>query len=187
VKEEFAPSLLNFFKELVSPRLLNREINVLDIGAGTYSIFEKTNLDKRLIETIDLKQDLVQINESPIKYLQGNITKLNCLKNNYYDLVFDSHCLHCLKTTDDQELALDNIYKSLRNDGLFATEMMVQPSKNNVYFPERLVNEALEIERLILNTGFKIIYFVIVPQLNFYYETGDREITCDMLRVLAKK
>ena len=57
-------------------------------------------------------------------------------------------------------------FRKGQNEQIFASEIMVQPSKNNVYFPERLVSEALEVERMILQIGFKIIYFTLKIKKN---------------------
>ena len=187
MKENFTSSLLNFFQTAVLPLLSGHDFKILDLGSADYSLFEKTDLNKKLIEAIDLKIDTNQLRSSEIKYFIRNITESNSFKNNYYDLIFDSHCLHCLKSNEEQEIALKNIYSSLEMGGIFASEIMVQPSVNKVYFPSRVVREAIDLEKMIVNTGFKIIYFVIVPQMNFYFEANEGEIVCDMLRVIAKK
>lgn len=187
MKEKFAPSLLSFFQKTVSNFLQIQNPRVLELGSGDHSIFEDTNLNKKYIEALDLRINLNSANTSGINYLKGDITETNFLNSNYYDLVFDSHCLHCLQSIKEQELALQNIYNLLKTDGIFAAEIMVQPSGNKVHFPKRLVRESIEIETLILNLGFKIRYFVIVPQMSFYFEHSEGEITCDMLRVVAKK
>lgn len=187
MKEKFAPSLLNFFQNTVSNFLQIQDPRILEIGSGNYSVFEMTDLNKKLIEALDIRTGLDSLNTSELKYLKGNITETNLLKNNYYDLVFDSHCLHCLQNIEEQEIALVNIYNSLKTDGIFASEIMVQPSGNKVHFPERIIRESIDIENLITNSGFKIIYFIIAPQMSFYFEYSEGEIICDMLRVIAKK
>ena len=187
MKEKFAPSLLSFFQKTVSNFLQIQNPRVLELGSGAHSIFEDTNLNKKLVEALDIRISMDGVNSSGIKYFKGDITETNLLNNNYYDLVFDSHCLHCLQSIKEQEIALQNIYNSLKTEGLFAAEIMVQPSGNKVHFPKRLVRESIDIETLILNSGFKIMYFVIVPQMSFYFEYSEGEIVCDMLRIVAKK
>ena len=183
---QFAPSLFTFYKNHVEPRLSSFEIQVLDLGAGQYSLFENTKLNKNLIEAIDITHKK-EISISEITYTKADILQPKIFKNKYYDLIFDSHCLHCLGSTIEQNIAIANIYNSLKPDGLFASEIMVQPNKNNVFFPHRQVSEARELEQELVLNGFKIIYFVIAPQMHFYYHEGNNEITCDMLGVIAKK
>lgn len=185
--DNFAPSLLKFFQNTVSNYLKIQSPRILEVGSGKYSIFEATDLNKQFIETIDLKNIENPKQTSGIKYLKGNISDRGILKTNFYDLIFDSHCLHCLHTIEEQELALKNIYNGLVADGIFASEIMVQPSHKKVIFPKRIVGESIEIENLILKTGFKIIYFVIVPKMSFYLEEGNGELVCDILRIIAKK
>jgi 2-polyprenyl-3-methyl-5-hydroxy-6-metoxy-1,4-benzoquinol methylase len=187
VKHNFAPSLISFFQKTVSTYLPLADLKILDIGAGNFSLFENLPPENNLVDALDIRIVENYRSENGISYFQGNIVDSSCLKNMFYDLVFDSHCLHCLKNRDDQEIALENIYNSLKLNGIFATEIMVQPSGNKVLFPMRQVGESIEIENLLTSSGFKIIYFVIVPRMSFYFEYDQGEIVCDMLRIVARK
>lgn len=187
MKYNFAPSLLSFFQKTVSTYLPSIDLHVLDIGAGNFSLFENLATENKVVDALDLRIVENFQSENGITYIQGNIVDLSCIKNNFYDLVFDSHCLHCLRNAEEQESALVNIYNSLKPNGIFASEIMVQPSGNKVLFPMRLVRESIEIENLLTHSGFKIIYFVIVPQMSFYFEHDQGEVVCDMLRVVARK
>jgi hypothetical protein len=169
------------------PYLCGDSIHILDVGASDYSLFEETSLDHKLIDALDIKINSDHVGLTGISYFKGNITDQKILKNNFYDLVFDSHCLHCLKTNEEQMLALENIYSSLHKGGFFASEIMVQPYKNKVVFPQRNVREVRELETMILNTGFKIVYFIIVQEMCFSTDVNEREILCDLLRVVAIK
>ena len=187
MNDQFASSLLHFFKTIISPMILTQDPSILEIGSGEYSIFEETELEKKSIFALDLRIRTSRKAPSGISYIAGNIVESSELSENFYDLVFDSHCLHCLKSIEEQSDAIKNIYRVLKSDGIFASEIMVQPTKKKVFFPHRLVCEAREIEQMILNAGFKINYFVIVPQMNFYFDLDQGEIVCDMLRIIARK
>jgi hypothetical protein len=182
-----APSLLDFFNTNVLSCLLAKDVKVLEIGSGSSSLFEETKLNKNLIEAMDIIHASEVTSSSGIRYFKGDITKKNILKYNYYDLVFDSHCLHCLKSEKEQFQALQNILDSLLDGGVFASEIMVQPRHNMVFFPERLIRSAFDIEAMLRDCGFSIIYFVIMPDMKFYFEHNQNETECDMLRVIAKK
>jgi SAM-dependent methyltransferase len=182
-----APSLLEFFNNSVLPRLIASDTKVLDIGSGRYSLFETTKLDKKLIEAMDIAHSFEKRSNDGIKYFTGDITQKNSSKNNYYDLVFDSHCLHCLKSKNEQVKAVYNIYDSLVDGGIFASEIMVQPSSKTVFFPDRLIRNSFDLETMLRDCGFNISYFVIMPDMKFYFEHDHNEIECDMLRIIAKK
>jgi len=185
VNIDYSQSLLSFLNDIVTQRLIFKTQRILDIGSGGYSIFEMSEISNKTIEAIDLKS--YETKDSKIQYAVEDITQKNAMRVKQYGLVFDSHCLHCLNSLHDQKLALKNIFSYMSVEGIFASEIMVQPSKAKVSFPQRTILEARDVENLLIESGFKIKYFIIVPQMSFYYEENGTEITCDMLRIIATK
>jgi SAM-dependent methyltransferase len=162
-------------------------LNILDLGSSKCSIFEEINNLMYSVDGIDISNSVESFHFKNINYMYGDIRVSSYFKVNFYDLVFDSHCFHCLMTRYDQEIALKNIFNSLKSGGVFSAEIMVQPSSKKVTFPNRQILETIEIENLILSTGFSIVYFSIVTSNLFYTEVNGDEIECDMLRLIAKK
>lgn len=187
MQKYFSPSLLSFFKNNIFHRLPKNNFNILDIGCGNYSIFEEVELEEMHVDAFDLVCNPSTFKTGKVSYSSGNILQSNARKYNYYDLVFDSHCFHCLKSNEEQEIAFGNIYQLLKMNGIFTAEIMVQPFSKKVLFPGRLVREVVDIEQLILNAGFKINYFVVLPNMHFYFETNKIEVDCDMLRIIITK
>lgn len=181
----FARSLLDFFQTSVAPRLMSNGPKVLDLGPGTRSIFEETALLKSNITALDFSDVAVEKANSStgINYILGDISEPGILKDHTFDLIFDSHCLHCLLDPKKREQAIINIYQALANEGLFCAEMMVQSPGKKADFPMKYVPDARTLEEEILGHGFKILYFMIVPGLAF--ANGGEE--CDLLRVIARK
>jgi len=181
----FEQSLKHFFHNDVHKRLTTENPKVLDLGAGSKSLFEETHLNLDLITAIDFSSAAMDLipEHSGIHYKLLDITTPNALRINEYDLVFDSHCLHCIEDKSHRKMAFNNILGSLKSDGLFAAEMMVQSSRQRITQPFKYIPTANELESELIEAGFKIIYFMIVQDLKFSNENGD----CDLLRVISRK
>jgi SAM-dependent methyltransferase len=184
-KREFEKSLKEFFDSHVRTRLEADPV-VLDLGAGSQSLFEETDLDLSLITAIDFSAAAIENAQghSAIDYQLRDITKEFSIENMSYDLIFDSHCLHCIVDFNDRKMALKNIHNGLKATGLFCAEMMVKSiGTREVSSEYKHIPEARKLEEELLQSGFKIIYFMIVRDLNFL--NGDDE--CDLLRVIGRK
>ena len=184
-------SLLDFFKTQVSPRLKKNidaaaEPSILDIGPGNSSIFELSVFDYKNVTAIDFSSEaLAHVpKNSNINYMRRDIASENFkMPEETYDLIFDSHCLHCIIPSRERKNAFENIYHTLKVGGIFCAEMMVRPAMGVVHFPAKYVVTARELEEEILGYGFKIQYFTMAQNLNFKNDDGE----CDLLRVIAYK
>jgi len=193
--EGLAPnqSLIEFYSQEIKKRLPLKTLNVLEIGCGTRSIFASLDGDFEVLG-IDISPSAIKLanqkNDSKyIKYENIDVTSLNL--ENQFDLVIDSHCLHCLTDPGDREKALKNIYASLKPSGIFALETMTSQKlmsfenpyrfEDNVlyrlftnasfvdlkffdgapFLPIRRIDHALKIEEDILKAGFKIIFLYV--------------------------
>ena len=182
----YAPSLLGFFESIVVPRI-PPNAKILDLGSGPKSFFEDTNFAKENITAIDFSSVAIERARdfsSAIHYEVLDITTHDSLKKEAYDLIFDSHCLHCITDKDQRHTAFQNIYSALKKDeGLFCAEMMAKPIGKEVFLPNKFVESTLNLEHELQKHGFKIIYFLVVRELRFANENGD----CDLLRLMARK
>lgn len=181
----YSASLLSFFKTEIKKRLPEKA-KILDLGSGSKSLFEEElGLDKTNITAVDFSSVAIKKAQgySEISYLEMDITQPDCLESESYDLVFDSHCLHCITDKNERKIAFKNILSTLRPDGIGALEMIVSPSGKAVTLPGKYVIEARALEEEILAYGFKIIYFMIVRDLVFENE----DARCDLVRVIIRK
>lgn len=187
-KHSYSQSLLLFFEEIVRPRLCGNQLNILDIGAGNYSLFEDVQKLNAKITAIDFSQNAIDFApQSSISYLQGDITDAKFFSTANYDLLFDSHCLNCLTTEEQRDLAFKNIYLALVTGGIFASEMMIQPIGAHVSMPFKMIKSALELEQEIISHGFKIVYFMISRDSSFATMVDGVERKCDVLKIVAQK
>lgn len=178
-------SLLEFFRFTVKERMIPAG-RILDLGCGARSVFEELKVEKGSVSAIDFSPVAItraQALNSDVQYSVCDITFPEALGENRYDLIFDSHCLHCIENQAARVSAFKNIYESLSEQGIFAAEMMVQPAHKSVHFPMKYIPTARELEEEILGHGFKIVFFMIGKGLSF--ENGNQE--CDLLRVMATR
>ena len=183
---EYSQSLLNFFNLEVKKRIQVDSPFILDIGSGPKSIFEDSDF-RASVDAIDFSEVAINKAQSSlnIKYQLKNIAEENIFLENIYDVIFDSHCLHCIVDKKERIVSFKNIYTALKPEGLFCAEMMIASSlaDSPALIPHKYVPRARELEEEILGHGFRIIYFTIIKDLNF--KSGESE--SDLVRVIAKK
>ncbi len=184
-----ARSLVDFYKKIVAPRITAKNPKILDIGSGNYSLFEEFNLEKDSVTAIDFSEHAISTapSETLVNYRHMDITAIDINFNKHFDLVFDSHCFHCLMSDEERSQALSNIRNALGESGLFCAEMMVQRPQKKISMPFKNIKEAMDLESELINSGFRIVYFMINSDLAFVHHTGELEMECDLLRVIACK
>ena len=185
----FEKSLLSFFNDVVFTRIIHGPLtNILELGCGTKSVFEEIKLERTQITAIDFSTLAINLarqhsqSKENINYEVKNLEQ-DLLPRNSFDLVFDSHCLHCIEGIISREKVWINLYQCLKQGGLLAAEMMVQASGDEVRFPHKHIPNARDLELEIINNGFKIIYFKIEHSRHF----ANGQESCDLVRVLAQK
>jgi SAM-dependent methyltransferase len=183
----YSKSLMDFLTQDVSRFVdFNEKKNILEIGCASYSVFEDLSFNGSVL-AIDI--NVQKINQSPkskIDYVHKSIVNFNV--PNAFDLVFDSHAIHCILNEKDRKKSLLNIYSALKDNGVLCSEIMISKNTDDshFYFPERLVKSAIEVENELIEIGFKIKYFMI--KNDFYFSPSeDSEIKCDLLRFVALK
>lgn len=192
-EHSYSKSLLHFFEDFVRARLLENNENdkmyqVLDLGAGSYSLFEDIQHLNSKVLAIDFSKEAIQkAPRSKITYNEMDIGSNSFLGANKYDLVFDSHCLNCIVDETSRSSAFKNIYHALNDNGFFASELMIQPEFNHVLIPYKMIQSTLEIEQVLISHGFKIKYFSISKESGFVSVVNGVEIKCDLLRVIVQK
>ena len=62
-----------------------------------------------------------------IKFKQRDVCSLNTKSFGKFDLVIDGLCLHCITAIKDRKAYLDNVFKILKDGGLFVLLTMCGP------------------------------------------------------------
>ncbi|MBP9681751.1 MAG: class I SAM-dependent methyltransferase [Bacteriovorax sp.] len=184
----FSASLISFFESTIRHRL-SFDCEILEIGAGSYSLFEEIKDFKAHVRAIDFsKKAIKKAPKSAVHYELADVTISTFFPDDHYDFVFDAHCVNCLTSKEERQKAFENIYRALKVNALLACELMVRPSHGpSVQIPFKVVQTALEWEQEFISNGFKIVYFMIVKESHFGAMVEGREVNCDVLRVIAQK
>lgn len=108
--------------------------SALDLGCGTGTTafilsrlgFEVTGID--ISETaIEMGRQLAAKQDLNIQFQVADILELSQMGKKF-DLIYDSHCLHCIVFDGDREKVLQQIRLSLGKKGVFILDTMVMPS-----------------------------------------------------------
>lgn len=192
----------NLFKENVAPRFQDLScIDILELGPGDKSLFEGRDwnffnsrpnsilaIDKKVAKVTALPGELPPPPDDFLNYVYGDITQK--IPAGPYDLIFDSHCLHCLTDSEQRVCAFKNIYNVMRPGARIAGEMMVShkfmkfeppffyaEDERILYkivadklHPLRKILTHLEAEQEILNAGFEIEYFFFEKGRKFAFD-----------------
>ncbi len=186
--------LLTLFQEPPAPNLLPSTCqSILEVGCGARSVLEDLSLwpeaERMAMDLSDRAIEYAsQRGSNRVEYFQGNLLELNFL--HAFDVVVDGHCLHTLSLLAELELALKGIHRSLRPGGLLLWESMVAHSKmaldpclsydGEAHLlkegkPFRILLKAFDMEKLVLENGFKIEYFSILGHRRMI-PVDDREV-----------
>ena len=103
----------------------------LDMGCGTGTTafilsqmgFDVTGID--VSETaIELASDLAQKQNLKAQFKKWDVLKLEQL-NEKFDLIYDSHCMHCIVFDEDRRRVLEGVKNSLSKDGIFILDTAI--------------------------------------------------------------
>ncbi|MGZ3743767.1 MAG: class I SAM-dependent methyltransferase [Pseudobdellovibrionaceae bacterium] len=103
----------------------------LDLGCGTGTTaftmaqmgLNVTGID--ISETaIEMARDFAANQNLKIEFVTGDILQLESL-NRKFNVIYDSHCLHCIVFTEDRQRVYQGIKSSLVEDGIFILDTTV--------------------------------------------------------------
>jgi 2-polyprenyl-3-methyl-5-hydroxy-6-metoxy-1,4-benzoquinol methylase len=190
---EYSNSLVDFYNSIIKKNIDDlKKLNVLEIGCGNYSFLE-TIQNNFEITAIDLSVDkILSAPNSKINYISADVFDFlsNSIENGNekYDLIIDSHLLHCIVDLEQRDKLFKLIYQNLKVGGIFASETMVKKSSSESYFlfKERIILSSFEIEEEFIRSGLKILNLIVSPDL-YFLDDITRELKCDLLRITGKK
>ena len=107
----------------------------LDVGCGTGTtafMLARMGMDVTGIDisetAIEMGQGLSSQQGLNVNFVKGDVLELEKL-NQKYDLIYDSHCLHCIVFEEDRMKVLTGAKKSLAEGGIFILDTMVMPNE----------------------------------------------------------
>jgi 2-polyprenyl-6-hydroxyphenyl methylase/3-demethylubiquinone-9 3-methyltransferase len=114
---------------------ISSQKNALDLGCGTGTTafkmaemgFSVTGIDISPT-AIEMARDLATQQNLNINFMVGDILQLENL-NQKFDVIYDSHCLHCIVFEEDRQRVLSGVKNSLTDSGIFILDTAIATDK----------------------------------------------------------
>ena len=112
--------------------------SALDLGCGSGTTafvlsklgFNVTGVD--ISETaIGMAKDLALEQSLEIKFEIGDVLQLEKMQQKF-DLIYDSHCFHCIVFDDDRDRVLEGVKNSLSSTGIFILDTMAHSDEFDI-------------------------------------------------------
>ena len=143
------PETNNFLKDVLSQPWAPKSGRVIELGCGTGPILRRVCKGGFSGVGIDIsKTAIAMANEQSkglnIKFKQMDVCNLNAKSLGKFDLVIDGLCLHCIAGIKDRKSYLDNVYKILKDDGVFVLLTMCGPMDRKGFLEEHKDNRVIK-------------------------------------------
>ena len=126
------PETNSFLKDVLSQPWAPKGGRAIELGCGTGPILRR--ICKRGFSGVGIdvsKTAIAMAKEQSkgldVKFRQGDVCNLNTKSLGKFDLVIDGLCLHCIIDNRDRNTYLENVFKILKNGGLFVLLTMCGP------------------------------------------------------------
>lgn len=186
-------------------------IDLLEAGCGDgcQYLFWKNRPLSNFIEAFDWSETAIEIAmEKPendeIKFSVQSADSFHYPQQ--FDIILDSHLLHCLTESSEREAYLARVYDHLKLNGLFVGETMIEHknfalndvvevgyAEKVIYFKgeaQRYLASSFEIENFLIQQGLKIEFFYIPYGLRIVpIPYRDKALSSDpeVVRFIARK
>lgn len=190
-----AKALYHFVLESKDRFLSNsswENLKVLELGSGRGGVsllLAKLGAKVTLVDfsptALDQAHQIFALEGMEAKTIQADVTHPDISLPEKYDLIVDSHLLHCLTEDPDRTSYYRLIYDQLTLNGIFVCESMVHRKKlfipdgfmfdaRNVLWqmfgkwtPVRRILDSMDLEQELNAAGFSISYFFYYGQFGF--------------------
>jgi 2-polyprenyl-3-methyl-5-hydroxy-6-metoxy-1,4-benzoquinol methylase len=126
------PDINNFLKDALSQPFAPKGGRAIELGCGTGPILRRVCKKGFSGVGIDISKTAIAMAKEQskgldIKFRQGDVCDLNTKSLGKFDLVIDGLCLHCITDAKDRKAYFDNVFKILKDNGLFVLLSMCGP------------------------------------------------------------
>ena len=205
----YSKGLANYVKESKDRFLSDLDwqgLKVCEMGAGRGGLalhLARLGADVTLVDfspsALHQAEQLFALENLHPKIVMGDVTYPDLDINGKFDLIVDSHLLHCLTDDPARFSYLQLVRDHLSQRGIFVAETMVHRKKlyipdgfmfdqNNVLWqmfnewkPVRRILDSLDLEKELNNASFKISYFYYYAQYGFVPHHSFMEIPSEIL------
>ena len=202
-----SPSLLELTKQALG-HLPQKDLVAAELGCGQGSQLEQLSSVFQKIEAFDFSKEALKKANAQNNIVFKNQDLCTCpLEDNKYDLIVDAHFLHCItRQARKRGFVLNSIKRGLKVGGVFVLEHMITSREmtidkmyhyeifsKDLYLKDlafRHIPHALDIEKELLNEGFKIIRLKVPFGLKVTINPLDKNpkrSDPDIIQIIAKK
>jgi len=188
-------ALFHFVQEAkikVLPLLDWGDLKILELGAGRGGVGlhlarlgAKVSLVDFSQSALDQAEKIYALEGFEVKTYLGDVTHPDIKLQDKFDLIVDSHLLHCLTADPDRSSYYRLVTDHLTSSGIFVVETMVHRKKlfipdgfmldqRNILWqmfgqwtPIRKILDSLDLEKELNDAHFDIIYFYYYAQFGF--------------------
>ena len=193
-------------KDRFLPNLDWKGLRILETGAGRGGLgllLARLGADVTLVDfsltALEQAKNIYALEGYEVKTVAGDVTHPDLELNQKFDLIVDSHLLHCLTEDPDRASYYRLITDHLAPNGIFVAESMVHRKKlfipdgfmfdeRNVLWqmfgkwtPVRRILDSLDLERELNEAHFNIVYFYYYGQYGFVPHRSFMDIPAEIL------
>lgn len=201
--------LFNFVNESKSrfiPNLDWKDMKILELGAGRGGLgllLARLGAKVTLVDfsptALAQAEKIYALEGFDVTTILGDVTHPDLMVPEKFDLIVDSHLLHCLTEDPDRASYYRLVSDLLLPHGIFVAETMVHRKKlfipdgfmfdeRNVLWqmfgkwtPVRRILDSLDLERELNEARFDISYFIYYAQYGFVPHQGFMDIPAEIL------
>ncbi|MCM2348786.1 MAG: class I SAM-dependent methyltransferase [Bacteriovoracaceae bacterium] len=205
----YSKGLFNFVVESKNRFLPNVDwsgLKILEMGAGRGGLgllLARLGAQVTLVDfsptALDQAKMIFALEGLEVKTIQGDVTHPDLMLPHKYDIIVDSHLLHCLTEDPDRSSYYQLIRDHLSENGIFVAESMVHRKKlfipdgfmfdeKNVLWqmfgkwtPIRRILDSLDLEKELSDAHFNIVYFYYYGQYGFVPHRSFMDIPAEIL------
>lgn len=181
-------------------------LKILELGSGRGGLgllLARLGANVTLVDfsatAIQQAETMFQEEGFTVTTLVADVTHPDVKFQNQFDIIVDSHLLHCLTDDPDRASYYGLVMDHLKPDGIFVAETMVHRKK--LFIPDgfmfdqrnvlwqmfgkwtavRRILDSLDLEQEILSTGFHITFFNYYGQFGFVPHRSFMDIPAEIL------
>jgi len=201
--------LFHYVQEMKNKFLTYKDWNglrVLEVGSGRGGLslhLARLGANVTLLDfsaaALDQAEKIFALEGFQVKTLLADASRPDTSLNEKFDLIVDSHLLHCICFNPERVSYYGFIQDHLREDGIFVAESMVHRKKlfipdgfmfdqENILWqmfgewkPVRRILDSVDLENEINQTGLKIKYFMYYANYAFVPHVTFMEIPSEVL------
>lgn len=205
----YSKGLFNFVVESKNRFLPNVDwsgLKILEMGAGRGGLgllLARLGAQVTLVDfsptALDQAKKIFALEGLEVKTIQGDVTHPDLMLPHKYDIIVDSHLLHCLTEDPDRSSYYQLVRDHLSENGIFVAESMVHRKKlfipdgfmfdeKNVLWqmfgkwtPIRRILDSLDLEKELNDAHFNIVYFYYYGQYGFVPHRSFMDIPAEIL------